>query len=115
MFGQAIVILAAAWAVFLGPTLCTGGVLSHACDCVPTQTCGHEPDCTADPCGQVLAPRDDTGRAACDGAAAVPPSAAARVEPSRLVAGADRPADSASSPVVPHPERYHDSGLPLLN
>ena len=55
-------LMAAVWGLFIVPTLCTGGLIVHQCEdehpspCHPTQEkedtsgCGHESDCSDDPC-----------------------------------------------------------------
>lgn len=57
--------LLAAWALFLGPALCMGGLLPHACE--PLHACHHEGcgeakdphNCHDDPCGiAVIRQRD---------------------------------------------------------
>ncbi len=42
-------LLLLALSLFLGPALCGGGLLDHACECGEDVSCGHEDDCAADP------------------------------------------------------------------
>ena len=42
------------------PVLCFGGVLQHACPDCPAP-CGHEAQCSADPCAPLLCSRDSFG------------------------------------------------------
>ncbi len=52
------------WALLLGPALCLGGLLEHACDCGEDIQCQHEESCADDPCASVTRPRDqDAGTA----------------------------------------------------
>ncbi len=47
--GRTITLLSALWA-FSIPVLCTAGVLVHPCDCESPTGCGHETECSDDPC-----------------------------------------------------------------
>lgn len=47
--GQSLTLLSACWA-FTVPLLCTSGVLVHPCDCESASGCGHETECSDDPC-----------------------------------------------------------------
>lgn len=38
------------WAVLAAPSLCAGGVLAHWCEAHAHNTCGHEDNCSSDPC-----------------------------------------------------------------
>ena len=44
------------WTVLLGPALCVGGLMEHACDCegVVEVDCEHEDACATDPCAPLL-------------------------------------------------------------
>ena len=56
------------WALLLMPALCVGGVLIHPCDCTHSGDedhpekggCGHESQCAADPCGDVVTRPSET-------------------------------------------------------
>lgn len=57
-------LLTAVWALVAVPALCTGGILTHPCECEPASPChdshhdeeekdsgcGHESSCSIDPC-----------------------------------------------------------------
>ena len=47
----------ALWALLVLPTLCTAGIIGHACDCGLACKCEHEADCSDDPCNQLTARR----------------------------------------------------------
>jgi len=47
----------ALWALLVLPTLCTAGMIGHACDCGVASQCEHESDCSDDPCNQLTARR----------------------------------------------------------
>lgn len=49
-----------AWALFVGPALCAGGLLEHACDCDHEALCQHEDACSDDPCAPLTAPQQRT-------------------------------------------------------
>jgi len=55
-----LLLFVALWAVLLAPTLCTAGVLVHACECEDEAVCDHESDCDTDPCPELMLRRDDT-------------------------------------------------------
>lgn len=60
--------LAALAVLVLGPALCFGGVIEHACDCGNSgveESCEHEATCSDDPCSTLaLAPdQDQVGKA----------------------------------------------------
>ena len=48
------------WALLLGPALCAGGLLEHACDCGSgvDAECGHEDSCPDDPCVSLVRAED---------------------------------------------------------
>ena len=54
---QTIGIFLALWALLVLPVLCTAGMIGHACDCGLSAECGHETDCSDDPCNQLTARR----------------------------------------------------------
>ena len=47
------------WTLLLGPALCMGELLEHACDCGSEETCEHEDSCAQDPCGSLAKPDED--------------------------------------------------------
>ena len=47
--GRILSLLSACWA-FSVPLLCTSGMLVHPCDCESPTGCGHETECSDDPC-----------------------------------------------------------------
>ena len=49
VMGRTITLLCAVWA-FSIPSLCTSGLLVHPCDCESPAGCGHETECSDDPC-----------------------------------------------------------------
>ena len=56
------------WALLLGPALCLGGLVKHACGCeegVQVQ-CQHEDACSDDPCGSIARPQDVAAEADLD-------------------------------------------------
>ncbi len=46
------------WAFILGPALCMGGILEHACDGCDEDAYQHEELCTGDSCYQAAQPDD---------------------------------------------------------
>lgn len=57
--GLKIVLFAGVWTFSLLPALCTAGVLVHPCDCESNDGCGHESECSDDPCASVAPPREE--------------------------------------------------------
>jgi hypothetical protein len=56
---RAAIALLSFWVFLAGPGLCMTGVVQHLCaDCPERETCDHEEDCYADPCGVVPLPPD---------------------------------------------------------
>jgi len=51
--------IAVLWTLFLAPTACLSGVLDHFCPCEAEIECGHELDCSADPCNIVVLSKTD--------------------------------------------------------
>lgn len=51
---RAVVIFISLWAFQVVPNLCTIGLLAHACDKHASNDCGHENDCSADPCAKFV-------------------------------------------------------------
>ncbi len=50
------IVIAVLWTLFLAPAACLSGALDHSCaDCVEV-SCGHELECSADPCNILLVP-----------------------------------------------------------
>ncbi len=49
----------ALWALLVLPSLCTAGVIGHACGCGEASECEHESDCSDDPCNQLTARRSE--------------------------------------------------------
>ena len=45
-----------AWALFVGPALCMGGLLEHDCPCDQEEQCEHEESCPDDPCETFASP-----------------------------------------------------------
>ena len=58
--GGGILLFAGVWTFVALPSLCTLGVLVHACDCESPTGCGHETECADDPCASVATPREET-------------------------------------------------------
>ena len=58
--GRLMVLFAGVWTFVALPSLCTSGVLVHACDCESSTGCGHETECADDPCASVAPPREET-------------------------------------------------------
>ena len=54
-----ITILTAFWALLIVPMFCLSGILLHDCECGAEEQCGHEEDCSADPCKIVIAASRD--------------------------------------------------------
>lgn len=54
------VVLTALWILLLAPALCAGGLLMHPCECGDTDACGHEEECSTDPCGKLTARPEHT-------------------------------------------------------
>jgi hypothetical protein len=48
------ILLIACWALLGVPTLCSAGVLLHECECAEGAQCGHETDCSSDPCATII-------------------------------------------------------------
>ena len=51
--------------LFVGPTLCIGGLIEHACDCgdAGTEMHGeHEDSCSGDPCEALMVPQERNRR-----------------------------------------------------
>ena len=114
MFSRAAMSIAAAWAVFMIPALCVGGVVLHECStCIPADACDHETGCAEDPCSPVLKQRGHGAHAADDLVPVGLPSTAEITgewhSASRAALRATRRAASI------RPTRFLDSGLPLLN
>lgn len=57
--GLKIVLFAGVWTFALLPALCTAGALVHPCDCESNDGCGHESECSDDPCASVAPPREE--------------------------------------------------------
>ena len=61
-------ILLTCWSLLIGPSLCTGAILAHPCECGTTcQECPPQPDtgqgpCHGDPCRTAVADKPSTGR-----------------------------------------------------
>ena len=51
--------IAVLWTLFLAPTACLAGALDHFCPCESAIECGHELDCSADPCNIVALSKTD--------------------------------------------------------
>lgn len=52
---QTIAAVVALLALVALPGLCAAGVLLHPCDCGEADACGHESECSDDPCGTITA------------------------------------------------------------
>ena len=52
---QTMAVFIALLALVALPGLCTAGVLLHVCDCGEAEVCGHESECSDDPCGTIAA------------------------------------------------------------
>lgn len=62
---RSITLLSAFWA-FSIPMLCTSGVLVHPCDCESPTGCGHETECSDDPCNVTVIVQNGTSVRAFD-------------------------------------------------
>lgn len=53
------------WALLMGPALCIGGLLEHACGCGDecSAECQHEDSCPDDPCASVVRTEDQDAQA----------------------------------------------------
>ena len=53
------------WALLLGPALCVGGLLEHACECGSeiSVECQHEDSCPDDPCAPLVRAEDQDAQA----------------------------------------------------
>jgi hypothetical protein len=91
------------WTLLLGPALCMGEVLEHACDCDHDVECEHEENCTTDPCSDVIRWREasESLEPAPTWAPALPPTC----EPFQL-------ADLSAACDVDPPPRAHRQRLP---
>lgn len=49
-------LIALVWTLFLAPSACLSGVFDHFCPCCPEVSCGHEVECSTDPCNLILVP-----------------------------------------------------------
>ena len=49
-------LLALVWTMLLAPSACLSGIFDHFCPCCPEISCGHEVECSSDPCNLILVP-----------------------------------------------------------
>ncbi len=100
------------WALLVAPPLCLGGGLVHQCvTCAPGAQCGHEAGCNADPC--TLAPVRPDGSTTAPPVAVLPPAVC--VVTASPAAELSSLSDGPRGPGANRPERYFETGLPLLN
>jgi hypothetical protein len=59
MNAKQTIFIAVLWALFLAPAACLAGDLDHFCPCESAIECGHELDCSADPCNIVALLKTD--------------------------------------------------------
>lgn len=50
MLRRVLIVALLSWGVLAVPSLCSAGVLEHACACEISSNCSHEESCSADPC-----------------------------------------------------------------
>lgn len=109
---RALIMLASLWTLLVAPNLCTIGMLTHACEEHDSDGCGHETDCSDDPCAKSASPGFLALRATWQDAAHQPLDA---VRPDAL---APRALPAARLKPQPHPPRGTSpapgEGLPLL-
>lgn len=114
MFSRTAMSIGAVWAVLLVPVLCVGGVLVHECSACPSvEACSHESGCEDDPCKPVPARRIAAAHAPNDLLPLAPPPAAEIADGAHAVSRPEHPTRTYAACL--HPNRYSDSGLPLLN
>ena len=49
-------LIALAWTLLLAPSACQLGMFDHFCPSCTEEACGHEEECSSDPCNLVLVP-----------------------------------------------------------
>ncbi|TWT45851.1 hypothetical protein RAS1_22860 [Phycisphaerae bacterium RAS1] len=54
MLNRAVISFAVLWAFLAVPSLCGAGLLAHACQQHAANDCGHESDCSDDPCAKFV-------------------------------------------------------------
>jgi len=100
------------WALLVGPALCSGGVLEHACEeCDHAEYCDHETECREDPCPEsALRPSGPDGDDLAVECAAHPAASTAAVPrpPGRMLMILVQP---PQTPTLPR----HPSEMPLLS
>lgn len=60
MTSKQTLLIAVLWTLLLAPSACLSGAMDHFCPCCPDIACGHEIECSADPCNIVVAPASET-------------------------------------------------------
>ncbi len=107
---RSIILLAFICGLLGVPALCAAGAVLHPCECGESIECGHEDDCSDDPCVDVFAPRES-------GTDLISPALSAEDLPGDRPAGAWTDERLGYAPlVVPLPNLpLPDSALPLLN
>ena len=50
MLRRVLIVVLLSWGVLAVPSLCSAGLLEHACACEISSNCSHEESCSADPC-----------------------------------------------------------------
>ena len=112
VMGQTVTLLSACWA-FSIPLLCTAGVLVHPCDCESPTGCGHETECSDDPCSVTVIVQNGSSVRAFDHSELV----AVPLDHAPLVA-VEAMLRSFTLRLAEPPGQFHrpyaDSGLPLL-
>lgn len=128
---QNVAVIVASWALLALPLICTGGYLTHACECVveteadcctdacgcgegADESCNHETECGQDPCGADVITRHDDASTAMSQALAQSVVLVATVQAETLGLSPDAtvspPRRHAAGKQLPFPE----SDLPLL-
>lgn len=86
-----VVLVITLWTFLALPSLCQAGWLVHACDQHSSSGCGHEGDCSDDPCAKSISasvPRTDTVDSTPQPAVMIPVQDRAILSPSAQVNGA---------------------------
>mgnify|MGYP001594619423 FL=1 len=107
-----LTLLSACWA-FSIPLLCTSGMLVHPCDCESPTGCGHETECSDDPCNVTVIVQNGSSIRAFNLSELV----AAPLDDAPLVAVEAMPCSFTLRLVEPPGQDnrpYADSDLPLL-
>ena len=111
MIRRSALISAVCWSVLLGPALCGGGIMDHACGCSP-QTCSNESDCDTGPCAQMRKVTHERPRIKIE---SLTPTPAARTGSSGAAEETGPPVEPSSCSVSgSRVLAAYDSDIPLL-